>query len=98
MTDKQITAKLLEISDLAQDIMLAITIKCANDLLVPKKSVSDTSINNKFDLDEEAVSYGELAKLMTLMDICEQDEAYEKCAIIKKDITKAKNIIKKYKE
>jgi hypothetical protein len=94
MTNKQITAKLLEISDLAQDIMLAITVHAASELLEPVKT--NSSVSNKFDLDEEAVSYGELAKLMTLMDICKQDEAYEKCAIIKQDIDKAQNIIKKY--
>tara|TARA_R110001592_G_scaffold131530_1_gene345560 strand:+ start:1383 stop:1673 length:291 start_codon:yes stop_codon:yes gene_type:complete len=94
MTNKQITAKLLEISDLAQDIMLAITVHTASELLEPVKT--NSSVSNKFDLDEEAVSYGELAKLMTLMDICKQDEAYEKCAIIKQDIDKAQNIIKKY--
>ena len=93
MTDKQITAKLLEISDIAQDIMLAITLKTANELVVDNKQST-----NKFDLDEEAFAYGELAKLMTIMDICKQDEAYEKCAIIKEDITKTQNIIKKYRK
>ena len=48
------------------------------------------------DLDEEAAAFGELAKLMTLMDICENEEAYEKCAIIKNRIDATKKIIKKY--
>ena len=48
------------------------------------------------DLDEEAAAFGELAKLMTLMDIFKNDEAYEKCAIIKNRIDATKKIIKKY--
>jgi hypothetical protein len=35
---------------------------------------------------------------MTLMDICKQDEAYEKCAIIKNRIDETRKIIKKYKK
>ena len=59
---------------------------------------SDASWINYEDLeiDEEAAAYGELAKLMTLMDIFKNDEAYEKCAIVKNRITAVKKIIKKY--
>ena len=48
------------------------------------------------ELDEEATAYGELAKLMTLMDICKNDEEYEKCAIINKRLQHVNQIIKKY--
>jgi len=59
---------------------------------------SDASWTNyeELELDEEAAAFGELAKLMTLMDIFKNDEAYEKCAIIKNRITAVKKIIKKY--
>mgnify|MGYP003142144876 CR=1 FL=1 len=50
------------------------------------------------DIDEEANAYGELARLMTLMDIFKNDEAYEKCAVIKNRINEVKKIIKKYKK
>jgi len=52
----------------------------------------------RLELDEEATAYGELAKLMTLMDICKQDEEYEKCAIINNRIQHVNKIIKKYKK
>ena len=62
------------------------------------ESSSFLQVYENLELDEEAAAFGELAKLMTLMDICEQDEAYEKCAIIKNKIDKTKTIIKKYKK
>ena len=62
------------------------------------KSEKSWSVYEDLDLDEEAAAYGELAKLMTLMDICKQDEDYEKCAIIKNRIDETKTIIRKYKK
>tara|TARA_R100000234_G_scaffold63522_1_gene38613 strand:- start:683 stop:982 length:300 start_codon:yes stop_codon:yes gene_type:complete len=62
------------------------------------KSEESWLVYEDLDLDEEAAAYGELAKLMTLMDICKQDEAYEKCAIIKNRIDETKAIIRKYKK
>ena len=62
------------------------------------ESSQSWQVYEDLDLDEEAAAYGELAKLMTLMDICKQDEAYEKCAIIKNRIDETKAIIRKYKK
>ena len=62
------------------------------------KSEKSWTIYEDLDLDEEASAYGELAKLKTLMDICKEDEAYEKCAIIKNRIDETKSIIRKYKK
>ena len=49
------------------------------------------------ELDEEVNALGEAAKLMTVMEICKQDEAYEKCAIIKGRMDEVNRILKKYK-
>ena len=62
---------------------------------------SDSFVNNlsgiiAFKENEEERMIGELSKLMTLMDIFKNDEAYEKCAIIKNRIAETKAIIKKY--
>ena len=46
------------------------------------------------DLNDHSV--GELARLMTLMDIFKNDEAYEKCALVRNRIVEIKKIIKKY--
>jgi hypothetical protein len=60
------------------------------------KSDKAWKILEDIDIDEEAAAYGELARLMTLMDIFKNDEAYEKCAIVKNRIDATKKIIKKY--
>tara|TARA_R100001510_G_scaffold47158_1_gene44363 strand:+ start:455 stop:724 length:270 start_codon:yes stop_codon:yes gene_type:complete len=59
---------------------------------IEQKSVIDT-----LELDEECLTLGEVARLYTMMDICKQDEQYEKCAIIKSEIDRCKQILKKYK-
>ena len=61
---------------------------------------SDTAWNTAYqelDLSEEVEALGEAAKLMTIMEICKQDEAYEKCAIIKNRMDEINKILRKYK-
>ena len=62
------------------------------------KSEESWHVIEDLEIDEEAAAYGELAKLMTLMDIFKNDEAYEKCAVIKNRIEETKKIIRKYKK
>ena len=106
-TNKQIFDKLdkLKMSDTELN---ALAIKIVSRMVKLKsmedwfEHVSESSeswkVYEDLDLDEEAAAFGELAKLMTLMDICKQDEAYEKCAIIKDRIEETKKIIKKWKK
>ena len=49
------------------------------------------------ELDEEVEALGEAAKLMTIMEICKQDEDYEKCAIIKGRMDEVNKILRRYK-
>ena len=49
------------------------------------------------DLDEEVDALGEAAKLMTIMNICQEEEEYEKCAIIKNRMNEVNRILRKYK-
>ena len=60
------------------------------------KSNESWTVFEDIDIDEEAAAYGELARLMTLMDIFKNDEAYEKCAIIKNRMDEVNKILKKY--
>ena len=60
------------------------------------KSDKAWKVLEDIDIDEEAAAYGELARLMTLIDIFKNEEAYEKCAIIQNRINETKKIIKKY--
>ena len=52
---------------------------------------------NQLNLSEETEALGEAAKLMTLMNILQEDEEYEKCAIVKRRMKAFNNILKKYK-
>ena len=61
-------------------------------------SKSDVSWQTYKDLEltEEVEALGEAAKLMTLMNICQEDEEYEKCAIIRNRMDEVNKILKKY--
>ncbi len=91
MTDKQLDKLATRI------ITQMIRLKSAEDWF-KHVNASDKAwkVLEDLDIDEEAAAYGELARLMTLMDIFKNDEAYEKCAIVKNRINETKKIIKKY--
>ena len=63
-------------------------------------SKSDESWKNYQDLDlsEEESALGEAAKLMTLMNLCQENEQYEKCAIIRNRMDEVNKILKKYNQ
>ena len=50
------------------------------------------------ELTEEEEALGEAAKLMTLMNMFKEDEAYEKCAIIKGRMEEVNKILRKGKK
>ena len=62
-------------------------------------SSSDIAIevmDKKLNLTEEENSVGALAKYMTLMNLFEDKEEYEKCAICKLKLDNINKILKKY--
>ena len=64
---------------------------------VSKSEAAWNTAYEDLELDEEVEALGEAAKLMTIMEICKQDEAYEKCAIIKNRMDEINKILRKYK-
>ena len=64
---------------------------------VAKSNTAWSAAYEDLNLDEEVEALGEAARLMTIMDICKQDEEYEKCAIIKGRMDEVNKILKKYK-
>ena len=46
------------------------------------------------ELTEEIAALGEAARLMTLMNLFQEDEEYEKCAIIKRKMDQVNKILK----
>ena len=64
---------------------------------VSKSDIAWSVAYEDLELDEEVEALGEAAKLMTIMEICKQDEQYEKCAIIKNRMEEVNKILRKYK-
>ena len=64
---------------------------------VAKSDVAWSTAYKDLELTEEENAIGEAAKLMTLMNIFQEDEAYEKCAIIKQRMDEVNKILKKGK-
>ena len=65
---------------------------------VSKSDIAWSTAYQDLELTEEENALGEAAKLMTLMEMFKQDEAYEKCAIIKQRMDEVNRILRKYKE
>ena len=62
------------------------------------KHVYNSDIANsdeELELTEEEDALGEAARLMTLMNLFQEDEEYEKCAIIKRKMDKVNKILRK---
>ena len=64
---------------------------------VAKSDIAWSTSYKDLELTEEENALGEAAKLMTLMHLFKEDEAYEKCAIIKSRMQEVNKILKKGK-
>ena len=65
---------------------------------VSKSEIAWTVAYENLELEEEVEALGEAAKLMTIMEICKEDEQYEKCAIIKNRMEEVNKILRKGKK
>jgi len=63
---------------------------------VSKSDIAWSTAYQDLELTEEENALGEAAKLMTLMNIFQEDEAYEKCAIIKQRMDEVNKILRKH--
>ena len=67
----------------------------------PMTELELTKLAEKIDyenleLTEEEYAIGQIAKLMTLLNLFQEDEQYEKCAIVKRRLDIVNDILKKY--
>ena len=108
VTNKQILQKIDDLK-VGDDGLNALAIKIVSRMVklksmedwfshVSKSDIAWTTAYKDLELSEEVEALGEAAKLMTIMEICKQDEAYEKCAIIKQRMDEVNRILRKYKE
>ena len=63
---------------------------------VSKSDIAWSTAYQDLELTEEENALGEAAKLMTLMNLFKEDEAYEKCAICKLKLDNINKILEKY--
>ena len=107
VTNKQILDKIdsLKVGDEGLNILATkivakmIKLKSMEDWFnhVSKSNLAWSSSYKDLELTEEENALGEAAKLMTLMNMFKEDEAYEKCAIIKSRMEEVNKILKKGK-
>ena len=64
---------------------------------VNKSEIAWNIAYTDLELTEEEEALGEAAKLMTLMNLFQEDEEYEKCAIIKGRMAQVNKILRKGK-
>ena len=64
---------------------------------VSKSDLGWTTAYKDLELTEEEDALGEAARLMTLMNLFQEDEQYEKCAIIKRQMDRVNKILNRYK-
>jgi len=62
---------------------------------VNKSELAWSTSYQDLELTEEENALGEAAKLMTLLNLFQEDEEYEKCAIIKSRMDEVNKILKK---
>ena len=62
---------------------------------VSKSDIAWVTAYKDLELTEEEEALGEAAKLMTLMNLFQDEEQYEKCAIIKQRMDEVNKILKK---
>ena len=65
---------------------------------VSKSNLSWSTSYQDLEISEEYNALGEAAKLMTLLNLYQEDEEYEKCAIIKNRMEEVNKILKKGKK
>ena len=106
VTNKQILQKIDDLK-VGEEGLNALAIKIVSRMVklksmedwfahVSKSDIAWSTAYNDLELTEEENALGEAAKLMTLMNMFQEDEAYEKCAIIKSRMDEVNRILKKH--
>ena len=63
---------------------------------VASSEIANDADYENLDLTEEEDAVGEIARLMTLLNLFQEDEEYEKCAVVKRRLDVVNQILKKY--
>ena len=91
----------LELTKLAEKIVTKMMrLKTVEDWFkhMTKTKMAEKIDYEELDLTEEQWAVGQIAKLMTLLNMFQEDEEYEKCSIIKRRLDVVNAILKKYED
>ena len=105
-TNKQIFDKLNELKISDSDLN-TLSIKIVSRMMkiqtmsewfehVSSSDIAEQVMDKRLDMTEEEDAIGNLARYMTLMNLFEEKEEYEKCAICKLKVDNVNKILKKY--
>ena len=108
VTNKQIIDKLNELISYKDAELNALAIKIVSRMVklksmedwfdhASKSNIAWTTAYDDLELSIEEDALGEAAKLMTLMNLFQDEEEYEKCAIIKGRMAQVNKILRKGK-
>jgi hypothetical protein len=105
VTNKQILSKLDKLS-LSETDLNSLSIKIVARMMniqtmsewfehVSSSDVAEKVMDQRLEMTEEQNAIGDMAKYMTLMNMFEDKEEYEKCAVCKLKIDNVNKILKK---
>ena len=89
----------LELTKLAEKIVAKMMrLKTVEDWCkhMTRTKIAEKIDYEELDLTEEQLAVGQIDKLMTLLNFFQEDEEYEKCAIVKRRLDIVNDILKKY--
>ena len=89
----------LELTNLAEKIVAKMMrLKTVEDWFkhMTKTKIAEKIDYDNLDLTEEEYAIGQIAKLMTLLNLFQENEQYEKWAIVKRRLDIVNDILKKY--
>ena len=106
VTNKQILSKLDKLN-LSETDLNSLSIKIVARMMniqtmsewfehVSSSDVAEKVMDQRLEMTEEQNAIGDMAKYMTLMNLFEDKEEYEKCAICKLKIDNINRILEKY--
>ena len=96
MTEKDITKLANRIAD--KVVIAIMKVKTMEELFEHAKYTESayTRDTENLEMTEEENAIGDIAKLMTLLNLFEEKEEFEKCAIVKRRIKTVNKILNKY--
>ena len=91
----------LELTKLAEKIVAKMMrLKTVEDWFkhMARTKLADQVDHDDLELTAEQYAVGQIAKLMTLLNLFQEEEQYEKCAIVKRRLDIVNQILKKYED